>query len=152
MVLLGAKMHFFGPKSIVWRHRPILQKPALLIVLQAHLPQVHMVGCLLSPCPKYHFMMFQTTQIVHFLKALGPRISKLIFPSVSYTNTRTQIHKYTNTAYNKVPERPNMWYIFEKRIVEGYQKLHSHLSNAQIQKNTITKYTNAQIQHIYINT
>ena len=39
-----------------------------------------------------------------------------------YTNTNTQIHKYTNTAYDEVPERPNMWYIFEKRIVQGYQK------------------------------
>ena len=36
-----------------------------------------------------------------------------------YKNTNTQIHKYTNTAYEKVPDRPNMWYIFEKRIVQG---------------------------------
>ena len=61
-----------------------------------------------SPCPKYHFMMFWTIQTIYFLKALSPRISKLIFPSVSYTNTQTQIHKYTNTAYDKVPERLNM--------------------------------------------
>ena len=27
-----------------------------------------------------------------------------------------QIHKYTSTAYDQVPERPNMWYIFEKKI------------------------------------
>ena len=33
------------------------------------------------------------------------------------TNTNTQIHKYTNKAHDKVPERPNMLYIFEKRIV-----------------------------------
>jgi len=33
-----------------------------------------------------------------------------------------QTRKYTNTAYDEVPERPNMWYIFEKRIVQGYQK------------------------------
>ena len=59
-----------------------------------------------------------------------------------YTNTNTQIHKYTNTAYDEVPERPNMWYIFEKRIVQGYQKSYSHVSNAQIQK---YKYTNTQI-------
>ena len=39
-----------------------------------------------------------------------------------YKNTNIQIHKYTNTAYGKVPERLNMWYIFEKRIVQGYQK------------------------------
>ena len=39
-----------------------------------------------------------------------------------YKNTNTQIHKYTNTAYDKVPDRPNMWYIFEERIVQRYQK------------------------------
>ena len=39
-----------------------------------------------------------------------------------YKNTNTQIHKYTNTAYDEVLERPNMWYIFEKRIVQAYQK------------------------------
>ena len=39
-----------------------------------------------------------------------------------YTNTNTQIHKHTNTAYDEVPERPNMWYIFEKMIVQGNQK------------------------------
>ena len=44
-----------------------------------------------------------------------------------YTNT-----KYTNTAYGEMPERPNMWYIFEKRIVQGYQRLYSHVPNAQI--------------------
>ena len=81
-------------------------------------------------CPSslqpFHFMMFQTIQTIHFLKALGPRISKLIFPSVSYKNTQIQIHKYTNTAHYQVPERPNKWHIFEKRIVQGYQKLHSH--------------------------
>ena len=31
-----------------------------------------------------------------------------------------KIHKYTNKAYGVVPERPNMWHIFEKRIVQGY--------------------------------
>merc|ERR1712130_1068805 len=59
-----------------------------------------------------------------------------------YTNTNTEIHKYTNTAYDEVPDRPNMWYIFEKRIVQGYQKLYSHVLNAQIQK---YKFTNTQI-------
>ena len=39
-----------------------------------------------------------------------------------YTNTNTEIQKYTNRANDEVPERPNMWYIFEKRIVQGYQK------------------------------
>ena len=61
-----------------------------------------------------------------------------------YKNTNT---KYTNTAYDKVPERPNMWYIFEKRIGQGYQKSYSHMPNTQILKHTNTntqiyKYTN----------
>ena len=62
-----------------------------------------------------------------------------------YTNTNTQIHKYTNIVYDEVPERPNMWYIFGKRIVLGYQKWYSHVSNSQIHK---YKYTNTQIQHM----
>ena len=44
-----------------------------------------------------------------------------------------------------MPERPNMWYIFEKRIVKRYQKLYANVSNTQIQK---YKYTNTQIQHM----
>merc|ERR1711974_597485 len=56
-----------------------------------------------------------------------------------YTNTNTQRHKDTYTAYDKVPERPSMCYIFEKRLVQGYQNLHSRVSNSQIQ---IHKYTN----------
>merc|ERR1712208_114860 len=71
-------------------------------------------------------------------------ISKIIFPCVERTNTKIQIHKYTNTAYDEVPERPNMWYIFEERIVQGYQKNYSHVPNAQIlnYKYKIHKYTN----------
>ena len=57
-------------------------------------------------------------------------------------NTNT---KYTNTAYNEVPETPNIWHIFEKRIIQGYHKWYSHMSNRQIQK---CKYTNTQIQSI----
>ena len=30
-------------------------------------------------------------------------------------------YKYTNTAYDEVPDRPNMGYNFEKRIVQGYK-------------------------------
>ena len=63
------------------------------------------------------------------------------------TKTNTQIHKYkyTNTACGKVPERPNMWHIFEKGIVQGYQKLYSYVSNAHIHT---YKYTNTQIQQM----
>ena len=69
----------------------------------------------------------------------------MIFPFVKRANTQIQIHKYTNTAYHKVPERPNMWYIFENRIVQGYQKLYSHMSNAQIQK---YNYTNTAYDEV----
>ena len=69
----------------------------------------------------------------------------MIFPLIKHANTKIQIHKYTNTAYDKVPESPNMLYIFEKRSVQGYQKWYLHESNMQIQKykNTYTK-----IQHM----
>ena len=52
-------------------------------------------------------------------------------------NTKIQKHKYTNTAYDEVPERPNMWYIFEKRNVQGFEKLYSQVSNAQVQNTQI---------------
>ena len=37
----------------------------------------------------------------------------------NYKNANTQIHKYINKAYDKVPERPNIWHIFEKRTVQA---------------------------------
>ena len=39
-----------------------------------------------------------------------------------YKNTNMQICKYTNTAYDEMPQRPNIWHIFGKRIVEDYKK------------------------------
>ena len=35
----------------------------------------------------------------------------MIFWTVRYTNTQIQIHKYTNTACDEVPEIPNICYI-----------------------------------------
>ena len=32
-----------------------------------------------------------------------------------------QTHKYTNTAFDEVPGRPSLQFIFEKRIVQEYQ-------------------------------
>ena len=49
------------------------------------------------------------------------------------SNAQIQKYKNTNTAYDRVSEIPNMWYIFEMRIVQGYQKLYSHVSNEQMQ-------------------
>ena len=79
----------------------------------------------------------QNTQIQHMTKSqkdptYGIFLKRGLFRGIKndihicqtckYKNPITQIHKYTNKAYGKVPERPNMWYIFEKRIVQGYQK------------------------------
>ena len=108
---------------------------------------------------KIHIHKYTNTQIQHitecrkdpkngiFLKEDCSRILKIIIPCAERAKTKiqnTQIHKYTNTAYDEVPERPNMWYIFEKRIVQGYQKLYSHVPNAQIQKYKFTSSTHHQ--------
>ena len=104
----------------------------------------------------------QNTQIQHltkyqkdptcgiFLKENSSRISIIISPCAEHTNTKIQIHKYTNTAYEEVPERPNMWHIFEKRIVQGYQKLYFYVLNAQRQKYIykIHKYTNTAYDEV----
>ena len=120
----------------------------------------------------FHCMMFKTMPTIHFLKALGPRISKLILPSVSCTNT--QIHKYSlrqsarrtqHVVYFWKEDCSRIWkndipvcqtHIYkntniqihkytniEKGIIQGNIKWHSHVSNAKIQKYTNTKYTNA---------
>ena len=54
-------------------------------------------------------------------------------------------YKYTNTAWVKFADRPNMCYIFEMVIVRGPQKQCSQVSDVQIHK---YKYTNTQIQLI----
>ena len=69
----------------------------------------------------------KTQHVLYFWKEACSRISKITFPCVKLTNTKIQIHKYTNTAYDKLPERPSMCYIFENRIVQGYQKSYSHV-------------------------
>ena len=63
-----------------------------------------------------------TQHVAYFWKEDCSSISKMIFPCVRRANTKNTNTKYTNTAYDEVPERPNKWYIFEKRIVQGYQK------------------------------
>ena len=47
-----------------------------------------------------------------------------------------QIHKYSNTAWVKFADRPNMCYIFEKVMVRGLQKQRSRLSDMQLHKYT----------------
>ena len=93
--------------------------------------------------------MFQTMQTIHFLKALGPRISTLIFPSVSYTNTQTQIHKYTNTQIQHMTkcQKDLTCGIFLKRGLFKDMKNDIPMCQTRKYKNTNTKYTNTQIQH-----
>ena len=73
--------------------------------------------------------------MLYFWKAKGPRTSKVIFWTV----------KYTNTAYDKMTEIPNICYIFEQLVVQGCQKWYSGLSDTQIHK---YKFTNTQIQYM----
>ena len=104
-----------------------------------------------------HKYKYTNTQIQHITKCqkdptCGIFLKRGLFRGIKndihmcqtrkYKNTNTQIHKYTNIAYDEVLERPSMWYIFENRIIQGYQKWYSCVSNAQIQKIQIRKYTN----------
>ena len=59
-------------------------------------------------------------------------------PLFTHLPSRFKDHKtditsilYTNTAYCRVPERPKKWQVFEKRIVQGYQKLYAHVSTVK---------------------
>ena len=68
-----------------------------------------------------------------------------------YTNTNTQIHKYTYTQIQFLPksaDRHDMCYIFEKLLLRGCQNQCLQGSDMRIHKyrNTqIHKYTNTQI-------
>ena len=71
----------------------------------------------------------------------------MIFPCVKRANTQIQIHKYAHTAYEEVPERPNMQYILKKELFKGIKKYTSMCQTC--------KYTNANAQiqmHNYTNT
>ena len=89
-------------------------------------------------------------QTIHFLKALGPRISKLILPSVLCTNTQTQIHKYTNTQIQHVTEcqKDQTCGIFLKRGLFKDVKNDIPMCQTRNHKRTNKKYTNTQIQHM----
>ena len=69
----------------------------------------------------------------------------MTFPFVKRANTKNTDTKYTNTAYGEVAERPNMWYIFEKRIVQGFKKIIFPCVERTNTKIQIHKYTNTQI-------
>ena len=74
--------------------------------------------------------------MLYFWQAQGPRTSKLIFPTVKYTNTQIQIHKY---SFVEVPGIPNICYISKQLLIQGCQKWYSQLSKvirSEIQKST----------------
>ena len=66
-----------------------------------------------------------------------------------YTNTNTQIHKYTNTVWTESEDRHDMCYIFEKLMLRGCQNQclkGSHMKIHKYKNTQIHKYTNTQIQ------
>merc|ERR1712110_332222 len=97
-----------------------------------------------------HYMMFNAIQTIYFLKALGPRISKLKLPSVSYSNTQIQIHKYTNTQIQHITrcQKDPTCGIFLKRglfrgIKNDMQMFKRTNTKIQIHKYTNTVYGKA---------
>ena len=69
------------------------------------------------------------TQIQHLTKCQRDPKFGIVFKQGLFKGIKNDIpicqmskYKYTNAAYDEVPERPNMWHIFEKGIVQGYQK------------------------------
>ena len=82
---------------------------------------------------------YSNTQIQNMTKcqrdpACGIFMKRGLIKDIKNYIPMCRTHKYKNTAYDKVLERPKRWYIFEKRIVQGYQRLYSHVPNAQIHK------------------
>ena len=55
-----------------------------------------------------------TLYVLYFWESNCPSTSQMIFWTA----------KYTNTAYDKKPEIPNICYIFEQLVVQGYKKKH----------------------------
>ena len=49
----------------------------------------------------------------------------LFWQTCNYKNTNKKMHN-TQIQHDEVPERLNLWHIFEMKIVWGYQKWYSH--------------------------
>ena len=62
------------------------------------------------------------------------KINVLECMTCKYTNTNTQIHKYTNTASGKVADRHGMCYIYERVLIRGSQNPCSWVSDVLIHK------------------
>jgi len=88
--------------------------------------------------------MFYTIKTIHFLKALGPRISKLILPSVSCANTQIHKYKYTNTQIQHMTkcQKDPTGGIFLKRGLFKDIKNYIPMCWTHDYKNTNTNYTN----------
>ena len=85
----------------------VIQCPSPIVILQCYPP----LGCLAES---------ESLLLSRSLTTFALPLHHLLFQTnIMETGDKTQTHKYTNTAYDKVPERPNMWYIFEKAIVQG---------------------------------
>ena len=123
----------------------MLQKSEQLTVLQADLLQGHLVGWL-PPCPKFqNYDAFDHTNHT-FSKALGPRTSGLIFPGLSCTSAKTQVHKYTNTqiqSMTKCKRDPTCGIFFLKRRLFKDTKNDIPVCQAHKYENT-----NTQIQRM----
>ena len=78
--------------------------------------------------------------MLYFWKAQGSRTSKLIFPTVNYTNTNTKIHKYkyTNTALLKCQDYQTYAIFLNSCWFKDVKN--------DIPKCPTVKYTNSQIQ------
>merc|ERR1712110_124241 len=82
-----------------------------------------------------------------FSESSWSRISKLILPSVSYSNTQIQIHKYTNTQIQhitKCQKDPTCGIFLKRGLFRGI-KNDIHMCQTHKYKNTNTqihKYTN----------
>ena len=77
--------------------------------------------------PMYHFQKWLGFSIFCYFDTChkGITIDSLIgSPCIP----NCQIHKYTNTAYDEVPEIPNKCYISKQLVVRGCQKWYSQVS------------------------
>ena len=57
----------------------------------------------------------KTQHVVYFWKEDFSRISKILFPCAEYTNTKIQIQKYTNKAYDHKCQKDPICGIFLER-------------------------------------
>ena len=117
----------------IWKRNKVFNLKTFLLASQsdAHRIAPHRDPIPTHPIqsnPTYSSKARKTHEVIYFWKGNRTRTLKTMFPRVWHPNTQiqihkcTQIHKYTNTVLVKLWDRPNMWYIFEKVMVQGLQK------------------------------